>query len=100
MRTVTFDLFSALIDSRTGGSRALQSVADGRGWPVPGETLYDEWDRHNKAAQKGCVPWQPWRGPATAAWRRTCEVLDLAVTDTDVMADMAVQYNRPPAPEP
>jgi 2-haloacid dehalogenase len=56
MRTVTFDLFSALVDSRTGGSRALQAVADHRGWPVSGEALYDEWDRQNKAAQKGCVP--------------------------------------------
>ena len=87
-RTVTFDLFSALIDSRTGGSRALQSVADRRGWPVPGESLYDAWDRHNKAAQKGCVPWQPWRVPATAAWRRTCEGFGLTLGD-DGAADMA-----------
>jgi 2-haloacid dehalogenase len=63
MRTVTFDLFSALLDSRTGGSRAWRAVADRRAWPVPGEVLYDEWDRRNKAAQKGCVPWQPWRVP-------------------------------------
>lgn len=88
MRTVTFDLFSALIDSRTGGSRALQSVADRRGWPVPGLTLYDEWDRQNKAAQRGCVPWQPWRVPAVAAWRRTCEVLSLALADADVESDV------------
>ena len=88
MRTVTFDLFSALLDSRTGGSRAWQAVADRRGWPVPGEVLYDEWDRRNKAAQKDCVPWQPWRVPATAAWRRTCEVLGLAVTDPGVEADV------------
>ena len=87
-RTVTFDLFSALIDSRTGGSRLLQSVADGRGWPVPGEALYDEWDRQNKAAQKGCVPWQPWRVPATAAWRRTCEAFGLTVGDADGATDV------------
>ena len=88
MRTVTFDLFSALLDSRTGGSRAWQSVADRRGWPVPGEELYDEWDRQNKAAQQACVPWQPWRVPATAAWRRTCEVMGLAGTDIDAGAGL------------
>ena len=88
VRTVTFDLFSALIDSRAGGSHALQSIADRRGWPVSGETLYDEWDRHNKAAQKACVPWQPWRVPATAALRRTYEVLEVAVNAADVGADI------------
>ena len=87
-RTVTFDLFSALLDSRTGGSRGWQSVADRRGWPVPGEALYDEWDRRNKAAQRDCVPWQPWRVPATAAWRRTCDDLGLTVTAADVESDV------------
>lgn len=89
---VTFDLFSALIDSRTGGARCLAALADDRGWPVSGEQLYDAWDRHNKAAQKGCVPWQPWRVPATAALRRTYDVLDLAGDDigTDAAADIEV----------
>ena len=87
-RTVTFDLFSALLDSRTGGSRGWQSVADRRGWSVPGEALYDEWDRRNKAAQRDCVPWQPWRVPATAAWRRTCGDLGLTVTAADVGSDV------------
>ena len=88
MRTVTFDLFSALIDSRTGGSHALQSIADRRGWPVSGETLYDEWDRNNKAAQKGCFPWAAVAVPATAALRRTYEVLELLVNATDAGTDL------------
>jgi 2-haloacid dehalogenase len=88
--TVTFDLFSALIDSRTGGSRALQSIADRRGWAVSGEALYAEWDRHNKSAQKGCVPWRPWRVPATAALRRTYEALGLApANDAEADTDIA-----------
>jgi 2-haloacid dehalogenase len=85
VRTVSFDLFSALLDSRTGGARCLQSLAAERGWPVSGEQLYDEWDRGNKAAQKGCVPWQPWRVPATAALRRTYEVFGIAA---DAAADV------------
>jgi 2-haloacid dehalogenase len=42
---VTFDLFSALTDSRTGGAEALGSVE-----------LYDVWDRHNKALQRTARP--------------------------------------------
>jgi 2-haloacid dehalogenase len=49
---VTFDLFSALIDARTGGSAAFAAIAAGHGWDVDGADLYDEWDTRNKAGQK------------------------------------------------
>ncbi|MBC9734951.1 HAD-IA family hydrolase [Nocardioides marmotae] len=49
---VTFDLFSALTDSRTGASRVLAELATERGWPQSGEELYDRWDGHNKALQR------------------------------------------------
>ena len=48
---VTFDLFSALIDSRTGAARVLAAIAAERGWAIDGGRLYDEWDRRNKASQ-------------------------------------------------
>lgn len=66
-RLVTFDLFSALIDSRTGGSAAFDSLARAHGWEVPGQQLYDAWDLRNKAAQRDCSGWEPWRGPAGRA---------------------------------
>jgi 2-haloacid dehalogenase len=56
---VTFDLFSALIDSRTGGSRALGEIAREHGWDVDGERLYDLWDAHNKASQRDLEHWVP-----------------------------------------
>jgi 2-haloacid dehalogenase len=56
---VTFDLFSALIDSRAGGSAAFGRLAAGHGWDVAGTDLYDEWDARNKASQKE-TPAQPW----------------------------------------
>lgn len=49
---ITFDLFSALTDSRRGGSAGFAELARERGWDVSGEQLYDEWDRHNKEAQR------------------------------------------------
>ena len=56
---VTFDLFSALIDSRTGGSAVLGRLAVDRGWPMDGERLYDEWDGRNKASQRDLDRWVP-----------------------------------------
>jgi 2-haloacid dehalogenase len=54
---VTFDLFSALIDSRTGASRVLSAIATAYGWSVEGTLLYDEWDRRNKASQRDEPEW-------------------------------------------
>jgi 2-haloacid dehalogenase len=66
-RVVTFDLFSALIDSRSGGSAAFEALARVHDWPVSGLQLYDAWDPRNKAAQRDCAAWEPWRGPAGRA---------------------------------
>jgi len=56
---VTFDLFSALIDSRTGAAAVLGALATERGWDVDGARLYDEWDRRNKASQRDEPTWIP-----------------------------------------
>jgi 2-haloacid dehalogenase len=56
---VTFDLFSALIDSRTGGAAALGELARAHGWDLSGEELYDRWDAHNKASQRDLRTWVP-----------------------------------------
>jgi 2-haloacid dehalogenase len=54
---VTFDLFSALIDSRAGGAAALARLAAEHGWDVAGADLYDDWDARNKASQKDLDEW-------------------------------------------
>ena len=56
-RLVTFDLFSALIDSRMGASAVLDGLARARGWPVDGGVLYDVWDAQNKASQREAATW-------------------------------------------
>ncbi|PRY48954.1 2-haloacid dehalogenase [Geodermatophilus tzadiensis] len=56
---VTFDLFSALVDSRAGGSAVFADLARRRGWPLPGERVYDVWDRRNKASQRDLTTWVP-----------------------------------------
>ena len=67
MLVVTFDLFSALIDSRRGGSSSLDRIAGTRSWQVGGEALYDRWDAHNKAAQKETAE-QEASGPSSSGW--------------------------------
>lgn len=56
---VTFDLFSALIDSRTGAGTAFGRLAVERGWKVDGETLYERWDALTKQAHRDVREWVP-----------------------------------------
>lgn len=74
---VTFDLFSALIDARTGASRVLAAIAAERGWPMGGERLYDEWDRRNKASQRDAPEWAPFAEHCARALATTYEELGL-----------------------
>lgn len=48
---VTFDLFSALLDSRTGGALTFDAIAARRGWSWSGAEIYDAWDSRNKRLQ-------------------------------------------------
>jgi 2-haloacid dehalogenase len=81
---VTFDLFSALIDSRTGGSRALGEIAREHGWDVDGERLYDLWDAHNKASQRDLDHWVPFAEHCRRALAATyVELRRAADADTD-----------------
>ena len=54
---VTCDLFSALLDSRSGATAALAAL-DER-WPVPPAEVYDRWDAANKRLQRDCASWVP-----------------------------------------
>jgi 2-haloacid dehalogenase len=75
---VTFDLFSALIDSRTGASRIFTALAEEYHWPVDGTRLYDEWDRRNKASQRDEPEWIPFAEHCTRALSATYADLGLA----------------------
>ncbi|MGY1808756.1 haloacid dehalogenase [Blastococcus sp. SYSU D00669] len=84
---VTFDLFSALIDSRSGGSAAFTGIARAHGWPVTGEELYDRWDAANKASQALLAEWVPFAEHSRRALEATYTALGL---DGDAEADVAV----------
>ncbi len=87
---VTFDLFSALLDARTGGAAAFGRIAAARGWPVGGAELYDRWDAANKRAQRDCPAWVPYRALAAEALAAAYRSLGLAAdaaADTDALLD-------------
>jgi 2-haloacid dehalogenase len=82
---ITFDLFSALIDSRLGASAVLDGLAHARGWPVDGGTVHDDWDRRNKASQRDEPQWIPFAEHCRRALADTYRALDLrGAADDDV----------------
>jgi len=84
---VTFDLFSALTDSRTGGAAVFGTWAVRRSWSATGEQVYDTWDRLNKAVQAATTTWVPYAELAGQALDCTYGELEL---DGDVATDVAV----------
>ncbi|SEB82916.1 2-haloacid dehalogenase [Nocardioides exalbidus] len=79
---VTFDLFSALTDTRTGASRTFAEIAAERGWSPSGHDLYDTWDAHNKALQRDAHPPATFRDLSRAA-------LELAYADLGLDVPLA-----------
>lgn len=94
MAWVTFDLFSALIDARTGGSRAWQAIAARHGWEVAGTDLYDDWDARNKSSQRDTpdhegAAWVPFAEHCRRALAATCAGRGLDIDAAGVAADTA-----------
>jgi 2-haloacid dehalogenase len=97
---VTFDLFSALLDSRAGGSATFSVWARERGWPVAAEEVYDRWDAENKEAQRRCRDWVPYTDLAHQALGHTYAELGLdgdPATDTEAL--VATTDRWPPWPD-
>ena len=87
---VTLDLFSALVDSRTGGATALARITAGRGWPVSGEELHDAWDARNKASQRDLAEWVPFAEHCRRALAGTYRALT-PTGDADALATVDVE---------
>ncbi len=75
---MTFDLFSALVDSRTGASAWFDALSARRGWPAVGTEVYDAWDRRSKAAQRDVSEWVPFVDLSQEALAGVYDALGLA----------------------
>ena len=84
---ITFDLFSALIDSRLGAAAVLDGLAHARRWPIDGGTVYAAWDARNKASQRDEPEWIPFAEHCTRSLAATYD--DLGLTGRPA-ADAAV----------
>jgi 2-haloacid dehalogenase len=83
---VTFDLFSALTDTRRGATATLAGIVAGRGCEAPADQLYDDWDRRNKQAQASAGPGTSFRDLSRDALASTWEAFGVAgdpVADAD-----------------
>lgn len=69
---VTVDLFSALVDSRSGAAPVLAALAADAGHDADGGELYDDWDARSKATQRDRPDWVPFaehcRTALAATW--------------------------------
>jgi 2-haloacid dehalogenase len=83
---VTFDLFSAMTNSRAGGSRAFAELAGDRGWDCTGKALYDRWDAHNKSGQRSAKAPTTFHDLSLQALRQT--YADFGLNASRVEADM------------
>ena len=86
---VTFDLFSALVDSRAGASAWFDALGARRGWSAAGPQVYDEWDRRNKVAQRVVTEWVPFVDLSAEALAGAYGALGLA---GDAQADVDDLY--------
>ncbi len=85
---VTFDLYSALVDSRRGGTAAFVELGRRSAWKVDAEELFVRWDARNKALQAKTTPFVTYRELARRALVDVCTELELDVeasTDTAFM---------------
>lgn len=80
---VTVDLFSALLDSRRGGSAAISKLAVDHGLDgVDAQQVFDRWDRENKRLheeQADRAAWATFRQLAVEAMTSTFQHLRLPV---------------------
>jgi 2-haloacid dehalogenase len=94
-RLVTFDLFSALIDSRMGASAVLDGLARVRGWPIDGGALYDAWDVRNKTSQRELTTWVPFAEHCRRAVAGTYAELDLPADADAVLTSQRLRAYKP-----
>ncbi|MBA2318227.1 MAG: haloacid dehalogenase [Euzebyales bacterium] len=100
---VTFDVYSALVDSRAGGSAAFARLQRRHVWHVDPEELFVDWDARNKELQACCDPFVPFRALARRAMADMCAQRGLpgdvdAATDA-LLSSMASWPAYPDVPE-
>lgn len=96
---LTFDVYSALIDSRTGGTTFFARLVASRSWAVSATDLYDRWDSLNKRLHRQNEQWVPFSALARRALAMTYRELalpDTAADDSPALLASMAQWPRWP----
>jgi 2-haloacid dehalogenase len=100
---VTFDVFSALIDSRQGGTTAMGHLARRRGWEADPGALYVDFDVRNKQLHAGADGTETFRELAGRAMAdvHAAHALtgDPAATTDELLASIPTWPHWPDVPE-
>ncbi|QBI21483.1 haloacid dehalogenase [Egibacter rhizosphaerae] len=81
---ITFDVYTALIDSRRGMIDGLGPVADAHGWSLDVGTVVDHFDAASKRRQREITDWIPFRRIVSDAMAETSAALDLSGDADDI----------------
>lgn len=88
---VTFDLFSAMTNSRQGGGVSFSEIAKRRMLTYSGHEIYDCWDSHNKSLQRTAQFPTTFRDLSLEALSKT--YFDLGLEDSWVSHDFLYLEN-------
>lgn len=75
---ISLDVYSALVDSATGGTAALDRIGRQQGWETDAAALYHAWDRANKGSHRETMTFVPFRELAVRAMRTVLDEHGLA----------------------
>ncbi len=101
---ISLDVYSALVDSRTGGSAALEGPVRRHRWSVSPDELFSDWDGRNKSLHLETVtPYVGFRDLAVRAMTAVFAARELdgdpTETTTDLLTSMSSWPLWPEVPE-
>lgn len=92
---VTFDVFSALTNSRVGGTAFFRGLCLRHGWSADPQALYDRWDSTNKELHRLEPGWRSFRELSGMAFATTLESFALQAgqaSDADDLLDSMADW--------
>jgi 2-haloalkanoic acid dehalogenase type II len=85
---ITFDVFSALTNSRVGGTAYFAALATERGWSVDPADIYDGWDARNKELHRTHAGWASFRELSAVALQAAFAALEVSRPDEAIAAGL------------
>jgi 2-haloacid dehalogenase len=85
---ITFDVFSALTNSRVGGTGYFKELATARGWSLDPSAVYDAWDSRNKELHRTHEGWATFRDLSRVALATAFAALELPPPEPEIASSL------------